>query len=390
MSYSAIITLTYGSEAGPFDLYSDVDGYVTPFVTNVPAASFTYGYYTTSVPDGTLIIKVKSDGECINYIDLSVLNIPSPTPTNTPTQTVTPTQTRTPNVTSTPTQTQTQTQTPSSTIGSTPTQTPSPTPTMTAFTGPCICVEMTATNTDPEGPAGSISYNNCFGTLVGEIFNTTGTRYRCVDYTGGVIQVFSSTNVTYGPAVGYSCSLGTCPTTTVIPLTPTPTQTQTNTPTPSSTIGSTPTQTPSNTATPTQTGTPNVTPTQTQTPSQTVTQTPSPSPSPSGSTNYTISWTNNSVTTGTNALRIYKNSILIVEQFGLGSNSFSVTSTDVITYNLTSTTPDFTDVQIVDSDYGTIQSCGFNSATIGQTGGYTYTSNATIDGITTNYAGGCP
>jgi hypothetical protein len=104
---------------------------------------------------------------------------------------------------------------------------------------------MTATNTDPEGPAGSITYNNCFGTLVGEIFNTTGTRFRCVDYTGNVIQVFSSTNVDYGGAVGYSCSNGTCPTNTLIPLTPTPTQT--------------PSQTPTNTVTPTQTNTPSQT-----------------------------------------------------------------------------------------------------------------------------------
>ena len=39
-------------------------------------------------------------------------------------------------------------------------------------------------------------------------------------------------------AVGYSCSDGSCPTTTLIPLTPTPTNTPTNTPTP------TPTETP--------------------------------------------------------------------------------------------------------------------------------------------------
>jgi hypothetical protein len=278
MSFSVIITLTYGSEAGPFDLYSDVDGYVTPFESNIPAGSFDYGYYTTNVPDGTTIIKVKSDGECINFVDLSIQNLPTPTPSITPTQTATPTQTGTPSVTSTPTQTQTQTQTPSSTIGSTPTQTPSPTPTMTAFTGPCVCVEMTATNTDPEGPAGSIEYNNCFGVLVAEIFNTTGTRYRCVDYTGGVIQVFSSTNVTYGVAAGYSCSMGTCPTDIVIPLTPTPTQTQTQTATPSSTLGSTPPVTPTQTATPTQTGTPSVSTTPTQTQTQTQTQSPTPSP----------------------------------------------------------------------------------------------------------------
>ena len=51
-----------------------------------------------------------------------------------------------------------------------------------------------------------------------------------MDYTGGVIQVFNSTNVSYSIASGYNCSSGTCPTSTVIPLatpTPTPTITQT-------------------------------------------------------------------------------------------------------------------------------------------------------------------
>ena len=182
---------------------------------------------------------------------------PTQTSTQTPTKTGTPTQTPTNTATQTPTQTSTQTQTPTQTSTQTPTQTstqtptntatktPTPTPTVTAFTTPCVCIYMTATNTDPEGPAGSITYNNCFGTSIGEIFNTTGTRFRCVDYTGGVIQVQSSTNVDYGIASSYSCTAGTCPTNTIIPLTPTPTQTPSQTPT------NTSTSTPTNTPTPT-------------------------------------------------------------------------------------------------------------------------------------------
>jgi len=169
----------------------------------------------------------------------------------------------------TPTNTSSPTQTPSETPTQTPTKTPTPTPTTTGFTTPCVCVEITATNTDPEGPAGSIEYNNCFGTLVAEIFPTTGTRYRCIDYTGGVLQIFSSTNVTYSIASGYSCAGGTCPTTIIIPLTPTPTQTPTMTPTPSVTIGATPPPTSTPTQTSTNTETPTNTPTTTQTPSST-------------------------------------------------------------------------------------------------------------------------
>jgi dipeptidase len=65
-------------------------------------------------------------------------------------------------------------------------------------------------------------------------------------------------------------------------------------------------------------------------------------------------------------------------------------STDVITYELTSTTPDFTEVQIIDSVHGTISSCGFNSANVAETTGVSYTTNATIDGVTTNYIDACP
>ena len=89
-------------------------------------------------------------------------------------------------------------------------------------------------------------------------------------------------------------------------------------------------------------------------------------------------------------MKIYKNSIIVVDQDGQGSNSFSITSSDVITYELTSTTPDFTEVQIIDSVHGTISNCGFNSSSVSQTSGVSYTGNATIDGVTTNYIDACP
>jgi hypothetical protein len=204
--------------------------------------------YTCSYP----AVYSECGGNCITYEYCYAPGI-TPTPTHTatptPTATVTPTKTQTPTTTTTLTATPTQTQTPTTTTTLTATQTPTPTQTqtgtaaitptptstVTAFTSPCICLYMTATNTDPEGPAGSITYTNCFGTSIGEIFTTAGTRFRCVNYTGGVIQVQSSTNVDYGGAVGYSCSDGTCPTNTFIPPTPTPTQTPTNTPTPTPT-----------------------------------------------------------------------------------------------------------------------------------------------------------
>jgi hypothetical protein len=137
MAYGVLITLTdLGGLVGPFDLYSNLDGYTTPFETNIPVSAFLYGgYYTTSLPYGTTIIKVKSDGDCINFINLPIIDLPtftptatstpSPTPSITASNTMTPTQTGT--IPVTPTQTVTKTQTPSvtPTLTSTPSRTPS-------------------------------------------------------------------------------------------------------------------------------------------------------------------------------------------------------------------------------------------------------------------------
>jgi hypothetical protein len=74
----------------------------------------------------------------------------------------------------------------------------------------------------------------------------------------------------------------------------------------------------------------------------------------------------------------------------MGSNSFTVVASDVITYELISTTPDFTNVEIIDSENGTISNCAFNSASVSNLSGVSYTANATIDGVTTNYVDNCP
>lgn len=119
------ITLTSaGAGTGPFDLYSDLDGYIVPFETGVPKSSLVAGYTSTIVPDGTQTIRVQSIGICSNYIDINISGLPSPTPTQTPTITPTPTTTATPTVTPTITPTETPTNTPTVT----PTTTPTPSP----------------------------------------------------------------------------------------------------------------------------------------------------------------------------------------------------------------------------------------------------------------------
>lgn len=72
MPQTAIITLTSaGTYTGPFDLYSDADGYVTPFETGVSKAALLAGYTSTNIPDLASTVRVQSGNIiCDNYIDL--------------------------------------------------------------------------------------------------------------------------------------------------------------------------------------------------------------------------------------------------------------------------------------------------------------------------------
>jgi hypothetical protein len=68
---TVLITLTVaGADSGPFNLYSNLDGFVSAFETGVSKASLLAGYPSALVPDYTTTIRVKSDGECINYVDI--------------------------------------------------------------------------------------------------------------------------------------------------------------------------------------------------------------------------------------------------------------------------------------------------------------------------------
>lgn len=70
----ATITLTLaGADTGPFNLYSDLDGYTTAFETGVSKAALLAGYTTALVPDGTNIIKVLSTGLCTNAIYITLV-----------------------------------------------------------------------------------------------------------------------------------------------------------------------------------------------------------------------------------------------------------------------------------------------------------------------------
>jgi Flp pilus assembly protein TadG len=75
------ITLTTaGTDTGPFNLFSDVDGYTTAFVSGVSKSALVAGYTTTLAPVGTTIVRVQSTGLCSNYIDI-ILVLPTTTTT---------------------------------------------------------------------------------------------------------------------------------------------------------------------------------------------------------------------------------------------------------------------------------------------------------------------
>jgi hypothetical protein len=88
---TVLITLTTaGLDSGPFDLYSDLDGYVSAFESGVSKASLVAGYASSLVPDYTNTIRVKSNGEfCTNYVDMIVGTTTTTTSTSTTTTTTT-------------------------------------------------------------------------------------------------------------------------------------------------------------------------------------------------------------------------------------------------------------------------------------------------------------
>lgn len=73
----AVITITNpGSDIGPFNLYSDVDNYVSAFETDIPLASLLAGFAIDSVPDGTTQIRVQSNNIfCSDFVPIGIIPI---------------------------------------------------------------------------------------------------------------------------------------------------------------------------------------------------------------------------------------------------------------------------------------------------------------------------
>jgi len=80
---TVLITLTLaGSDTGPFDLYSNADGFTTPFQTGVAKSVLEAGLSSGAVPDGSTIILVKSTGTCDRDLYLNISGAPTTTTTS--------------------------------------------------------------------------------------------------------------------------------------------------------------------------------------------------------------------------------------------------------------------------------------------------------------------
>ena len=89
---TVLITLTTaGTDSGPFDLYSNLDGFVTPFETNILKTVLEAGYTTNLVPDFTQVVRVQSKEKCVNFIDIVLDNTTTTTTSTSSTTTTTTT-----------------------------------------------------------------------------------------------------------------------------------------------------------------------------------------------------------------------------------------------------------------------------------------------------------
>ena len=89
---TVLITLTLaGSDVGPFNLYSDADGYTTAFETGVSRADLITGYTSTLVPADSSTILARSTGECSRDLYMVIEGAPTTTTTTTSTTSTTTT-----------------------------------------------------------------------------------------------------------------------------------------------------------------------------------------------------------------------------------------------------------------------------------------------------------
>jgi hypothetical protein len=166
---TVFITLTTaGPDSGPFNLYSDIDGFVTPFEVGVPKVNLEAGYSSGLVPDFTSVVRVLSTAQyCVNYVDIT-LGFPPTTTTSTSSTTTTSS---------------------STTTTTTTTAITIPIGNSIGFPGPDTCTSLTITSGFTDGG----------GTLTqrGICYNTTGNPTIADSiFIGPTVTGISNVNVT--------------------------------------------------------------------------------------------------------------------------------------------------------------------------------------------------
>jgi hypothetical protein len=70
---TVLVTLTLaGTDVGPFNLYSNADGFVAILATGISRAALLAGYSLAGVPDSATVVRAASTGTCTNYLDMSL------------------------------------------------------------------------------------------------------------------------------------------------------------------------------------------------------------------------------------------------------------------------------------------------------------------------------
>lgn len=84
------LIISAGNSTGPFKIYTDVDSFAVPIITNIPLSVMTApGGYTATVPDAAKIVRVMSYGTCFKEIDLAITGLTTTTSTSSTTSTST-------------------------------------------------------------------------------------------------------------------------------------------------------------------------------------------------------------------------------------------------------------------------------------------------------------
>ena len=89
---TVLVTLTLaGTDVGPFNLYSNADGFVAILATGISRAALLAGYSLAGVPDSATVVRAASTGTCTNYLDMYLSGGTTTTTSSTSTTTSTTT-----------------------------------------------------------------------------------------------------------------------------------------------------------------------------------------------------------------------------------------------------------------------------------------------------------